>query len=92
MTTQNPVIKKPRITEKTAGQSDHGVYVFDVTAKATKPEVRKEVERLYKVKVESVNIAKKPGKRKFSRGQWGKSGDVKKAYVTLKAGDSISLV
>ncbi len=92
MTTDNSVLVKPHITEKAAVMSDKGVYVFQVTPKSTKPEIKKAIESVYKVTVTDINIANKKGKSTFVRGQRGKRNDVKKAYVTLKKGDSISLI
>ena len=86
------IIVKPRITEKTALLSDKNVYTFQVAQDATKNEISKEIERIYKVKPVKVNIAKTAAKIVFVRGKKGKKAAIKKAYVYLKKGDKISFV
>lgn len=85
-------IVSPRITEKAALAGDKGCYVFNVTPDATKQEIAKEIETIYKVKPVKVNIAKAAPKRRFFRGKFGKKAGVKKAYVFLKEGDKISIM
>ena len=86
------ILKKPLITEKTAALEEMAVpqYAFKVALKATKAEIKREVERIYDVKVASVNTLVVSGKRRqrFSkRGVvYGKEPNYKKAIVTLKEG------
>lgn len=85
------ILRNPRITEKTAIVSSGSVYVFDIDPRATKTQVKKAVEMIYKVKPIKVNItkiAKKPVKSRKIRKTYYKSGG-KKAYVFLKKGETI---
>jgi large subunit ribosomal protein L23 len=88
---------KPRVSEKAYGLSQTaGVYVFEVPGNANKLTVARAVADLYKVGVVSVNIVNMTGKSKRTyrkRQGWvtGKKADLKKAYVTLKEGDSIAI-
>ncbi|UVD81780.1 50S ribosomal protein L23 [Mycoplasma iguanae] len=87
----NQVIKRPILTEKTYEQMPLGVYTFAVDKKTNKVEVKKAVEFIFDVKVESVNIfnvAKKP--KKLGRFQ-GFTTSYKKAIVKLAEGHSIQL-
>lgn len=84
-------IIKPWITEKTQELMGNNKYVFRLRAKSTKREARVAVEKLYDVKVESVNIINIPQKkRKFGRFSGMKSA-VRKAVVTLKKGSKIEI-
>jgi large subunit ribosomal protein L23 len=85
------VILKPMITEKATLLSEHGKVVFQVPLDATKPQIAKAIEELFKVKVEKVNTLRVKGKNKRFRGVKGMRSDVKKAVVTLKDGHSIDV-
>jgi large subunit ribosomal protein L23 len=87
-------IKRPHITEKAVGMSEQNVYTFEVKRTATKFEVRDAVKALYNVTPVRVNIVnKQPAKRQVgSRGREKHVPGVKKAYVYLKKGDTISVV
>lgn len=85
------IIKTPIRTEKGTVQAQENKYLFSVRNNANKIEIRKAVEELYKVKVESVNTVNMPGKQKRVRYQLGKTPDWKKAVVTLKTGHKIDL-
>jgi large subunit ribosomal protein L23 len=63
-----------------------GVYVFKVAKDATKMEIKNEIERLYNVKVESVNTMILPGKKRLLRGRVGRTSAWKKAIVKLAKG------
>jgi large subunit ribosomal protein L23 len=84
-------IVAPVITEKTTKQSENNQVVFRVAASATKPEIKKAVEELFKVKVKAVNTVVTKGKKKLFRGRPGARSDVKKAVVTLQAGSTIDV-
>lgn len=84
-------IVSPVITEKTTRQSENNQVVFRVAASATKPEIKKAVEELFKVKVKAVNTVVTKGKKKLFRGRPGARSDVKKAVVTLQAGSTIDV-
>lgn len=87
------VLLAPQISEKATYLADKFEQViFRVTPDATKPEVKAAVELLFKVQVESVQIANVKGKqRRFGR-TVGRRKGWKKAYVCLKAGQEINFV
>jgi large subunit ribosomal protein L23 len=85
------VILSPLITEKATALSEHNKVVFRVRADATKPQIKEAVEKLFDVKVVSVNTLVTKGKVKMFRGTRGKRSDVKKAVVTLAEGESIDV-
>lgn len=86
------IILSPHVSEKAArGTEKRGEYVFEVASDATKPEVKKAIEQLFKTQVKAVrimNVATKP--RRFGQVQ-GRSKAWKKAYVTLEAGQQINI-
>jgi large subunit ribosomal protein L23 len=85
----------PRISERSYAQAgEFNIYTFNVPLKANKLEIKQAVEKLYSVKVDTVNIARITGKTKQSykkRGKkvTGKRSDYKKAYVKLTKGQTI---
>lgn len=91
------VTLKPRVSEKAYAMSQTGsVYVFVVPTSANKHTVAQAVESQFGVTVEAVNIVVAKGKaissyRKRSRAIAGRRATTKKAYVTLKKGDSIAI-
>ena len=85
------VIVSPVITEKATNLSEYNKVVFRVAPNATKPQIKEAVERLFDVKVIAVNTAVTKGKEKFFRGRKGRRADVKKAIVTLAAGEAIDV-
>jgi large subunit ribosomal protein L23 len=85
------VIKRPVITEKATMASEANAVVFEVSTDATKPQIRDAVEALVGVEVKAVNTVITKGKQKRFRGQPGRRADVKKAYVTLKEGNTIDV-
>ncbi len=86
------VVKKPLMTEKsTYLHARHNQYSFRVDVDATKPDIRRAIETLFKVKVTGVNIVKHPGKERRILGRPGRSRPWKKAIVTLAQGNSIDL-
>lgn len=85
------VVRKPVITEKAMTASEHGQIVFNVPVSSTKTEIKKAVEALFGVNVVSVNTLRQDGKTKRFRGIKGKRNDTKKAYVSLKDGQSIDI-
>lgn len=90
------ILQKPRITEKAAIVADKdNVYTFNIAPDATKIDVKKAIEKIYKVVPIKVAITKIPTKKVQVRGQRGKFGTKnggKKAYVYLKKGDKIDFV
>ena len=90
MTTLYTVIRRPLITEKGMGVKEtQNTLVFDVAPEATKTEVKKAVEALFKVKVSSVRTAMVEGKERRQGRYSGYRPDWKKAYVRLKAGEKM---
>ena len=85
------VILSPVITEKATALSEQNKVVFRVRKDATKPQIKAAVERLFDVKVTSVNTLVTKGKVKMFRGKRGQRSDVKKAVVTLAEGQSIDV-
>lgn len=85
------IILSPVITEKATALSEHNKVVFKVARNATKPQIKLAVEKLFDVKVESVNTLIRMGKVKRFRGRIGQQSDVKKAVVTLAEGHSIDV-
>ncbi len=81
----------PIITEKATLLSDQNKIVFKVPLTATKDEVKAAIEALFKVKVVSVNTIRVKGKTKRFKGVEGRRSDIKKAIVTLAAGQSIDV-
>ena len=85
------VIRGPVITEKATMLSEHNKVVFKVAKTATKPQIKAAVEKLFDVKVKSVNTILTKGKVKMFRGTRGQRSDVKKAVVTLEEGQTIDV-
>ena len=85
------VIVSPVITEKATTLSEHNKVVFRVRPDATKPQIKEAVEKLFDVKVKSVNTLVTKGKVKMFRGMRGQRSDVKKAVVTLEEGQAIDI-
>ncbi|MFT0892441.1 50S ribosomal protein L23 [Pseudochelatococcus sp. G4_1912] len=85
------VIVGPVITEKATALSEHNKVVFKVAKTATKPQIKMAVEKLFDVKVESVNTLVTKGKTKRFKGMLGQRSDVKKAVVTLAEGHNIDM-
>ena len=91
MTRQFDIILSPAITEKGTMMSANNQIVFNVRLAATKPEIKAAVEKLFGVKVKSVNTLVRKGKLKRFRGRAAIQSDVKKAVVTLVEGESIDV-
>jgi large subunit ribosomal protein L23 len=85
------VLLAPVVSEKGTFIADkHEQVIFKVIADATKPEVKAAVELMFKVEVDSVNIAIVKGKEKRFGKFMGRRRGWKKAYVCLKAGQEIN--
>ncbi|MFN0276888.1 MAG: 50S ribosomal protein L23 [Chitinophagales bacterium] len=88
------VLIKPLITEKLTQLTEkNGTYGFVVDNSANKTEIKKAIEKMYGVKVEGVRTIHEIGKYGWKRTPFGLSmgtkGNMKKAYVTLKKGETI---
>ncbi len=87
------IVLEPRVTEKsTLVAEKHNQFVFKVLKSASKPEIKKAIELLFKVEVESVQVSNVKGKKKIFKREPGKRPDWKKAYVKLKPGFDIDFV
>jgi large subunit ribosomal protein L23 len=95
MTTTDPrhydVIISPVITEKATLASENNQVMFKVARNATKPQIKEAVEKLFDVKVKSVNTLVRKGKTRMFRGTRGELSDVKQAIVTLEEGYRIDV-
>jgi large subunit ribosomal protein L23 len=95
MTTSDPrhydVILSPVITEKATNASEQNKVVFKVALDATKPQIKEAVEKLFDVKVKSVNTLRRRGKWKIFKGRVGRQSDSKRAIVTLEEGQRIDV-
>lgn len=85
------IIKTLIHTEKSTAQEEKGKFLFWVSKTAVKPQIKKAVEDIYKVKVEKVNTYIMPKKAKRVRHQLGYVPEWKKAIVTLKEGQKIEV-
>ena len=87
------VVKRPLLTERSMERLDAAnTYVFEVHPKANKVQIRNAVERLFEVKVLSVNTAYVRGKQRRRGQSVVRTPDWKKAFVTLRDGDAIELL
>ena len=84
-------IVAPVITEKSTNLSSLNKVVFKVVDSANKKNLKKNIEKLFKVNVTKINIINKKNRTKFTRGKQVKVKGYKKAVVTLKKGQSIDL-
>jgi large subunit ribosomal protein L23 len=85
------VLLAPVISEKSYGLIDEGKYTFIVRPDANKTEIKIAVEKVFNVRVSSVNTINRQGKRKRTRLGFGKRNNTKRAIVSLAAGDRIDL-
>lgn len=86
------VIQAPVISEKSTTAADqNNQFVFKVKKNATKLQIKKAVELMFKVEVESVRVLNVKGKIKRFGRTLGKRSDWKKAYVKLQSGHNIEL-
>jgi large subunit ribosomal protein L23 len=85
------VIIAPVITEKATMASERNQVTFKVAREATKPQIKEAVEKLFDVKVKSVNTLTRKGKIRGFRGVRGRQSDVKRAVVTLEEGHRIDM-
>lgn len=85
------IIRYPSITEKnTTLRESQNKYVFEVLRKATKPQIKEAVEKLFGVSVLSVNTMVVKGKKKRMGRYVGYRSDWKKAIIKLQEGQSIA--
>lgn len=79
------ILLRPVISEKSYGLLEENKYTFEVDPRANKTAIKIAVEKVFDVKVISVNTLNRQGKRKRTRYGYGKRKDVKHAIVTLSA-------
>ena len=80
------VIIAPVVSEKSYALIDDGKYTFIVDPRANKSEIKLAIEKIFGVKVASVNTLNRTGKTRRTRFGTGKRKDTKRAIVTLKSG------
>lgn len=86
------IIRYPVLSEKsTKVLETSNAYVFVVDKTATKTEIKSAIEKIFGVKVVSVNTSITKGKMKLVRGVPGRRSDIKKAVIRLKDGDKLDL-
>ena len=81
----------PIVTEKSTNISEQNKIVFKVPYKANKKNLKKNIEKIFKVNVTKVNIINKKNRIKVTRGKKIKVKGYKKAIITLKKGQNIDL-
>jgi large subunit ribosomal protein L23 len=80
------VLLAPVVSEKSYALLDQGKYTFVVDPRANKTEIKRAVEQIFDVKVESVHTMNRQGKTRRTRFGMGKRKDTKRAIVTLREG------
>ena len=84
-------IISPFVTEKSTNLSEQNKIVFKVPSSANKENLKKNIEKIFKVNVTKINIINKKKRIKMTRGKKVKVSGFKKAIITLKKGQSIDL-
>jgi large subunit ribosomal protein L23 len=80
------VIIAPVVSEKSYGLIDEGKYTFLVDPRSNKTEIKLAVEKIFSVKVDTINTINRAGKRKRTKFGWGQRKNTKRAIVSLKEG------
>ena len=84
-------ILSPFVTEKSTNLSEQNKIIFRVPDKANKNNLKKSIEKIFKVNVTKINIINKRSRIKLTRGRKVKVAGFKKAIVTIKKGQNIDL-
>ena len=84
-------ILSPMVTEKSTNLSEQNKIIFKVPTGANKINLKKNIEKIFKVNVTKINIINKQNRTKLTRGKKVKVSGFKKAIITLKKGQSIDL-
>ena len=84
-------ILSPVVTEKSTNLSDQNKIIFKVPGKTNKINLKKNIEKIFKVNVTKINIINKQPRTKITKGKKKKVKGYKKAIVTLKKGQNIDL-
>ena len=87
----HPMLKGPRITEKSTTLAETNKYTFNVAVGTNKNEIKKEIKKLYGVVPLDVNIIAIAPRGVFVRGRFGVKKGGKKAVITVKKGDTLPL-
>lgn len=87
----NKVVISPIMTEKSHAMSDKGKYLFKISSKATKKNIKGAIEEMYKVNVDKINVLTVSKKKRTVKYDRGYQKSYKKAIVTFKKGQSISV-
>ncbi|ASN52693.1 MULTISPECIES: 50S ribosomal protein L23 [Sinomonas] len=85
------VILAPVVSEKSYGLIDEGKYTFLVDPRSSKTEIKLAIEKIFSVKVDSINTLNRAGKRKRTKFGWGQRKSTKRAIVSLKDGATIDI-
>jgi large subunit ribosomal protein L23 len=91
MKTSRDVIIRPVVSEKSYGGLERNTYTFLVDPRSNKTEIKEAIQKIWNVRVTSVNTLNRKGKVKRRRFTQGKRPDQKRAIVTLAEGDSIEI-
>ena len=84
-------IVSPMVTEKSTNMSEQNKIVFKVPAGSNKINLKKNIEKIFKVNVTKINIINKQNRTKITRGKKVRVSGFKKAIITLKKGQSIDI-
>ena len=84
-------ILSPVVTEKSTNLSEQNKIVFKVPNKSNKKNLKKNIEKIFKITVVKINIINKQSRNKITKGKKVKIAGYKKAIITLKKGQSIDL-
>ena len=84
-------ILSPVVTEKSTILSEQNKIIFIVPNKSNKKNLKKNIEKIFKINVVKINIINKQSRKKITRGKKVKIPGYKKAIITLKKGQSIDL-
>ena len=85
------ILIAPVVSEKSYGLLDEGKYTFIVDPRSNKTEIKNAIEKIFGVKVVSVNTVNRQGKTRRTRTGIGKRKDTKRAIVTLLPGATIDI-
>jgi large subunit ribosomal protein L23 len=85
------VLVAPVVSEKSYSLLDQNKYTFLVRPDSNKTEIKIAVEKVFNVKVTSVNTVNRPGKRRRTRSGWGSRPSTKRAIVSLAEGQRIDI-
>ena len=86
ITDPRDIILAPVISEKSYGLIEENTYTFVVHPDSNKTQIKIAIEKIFSVKVDSVNTLNRHGKRKRTRSGFGQRKSTKRAIVTLAAG------